>query len=81
MVVVRTWNLTHVSGQWVHLIGVAEHLGTRLPASTPPWVSTYRWMEGEKCCKIQQTTPHRRQHANHAQLQLCVPVWCDWNVH
>ena len=24
--------------------------------------------------KLQQTTPHRRQEADHAQLQLCLPV-------
>ena len=30
----------------LHLIGVAEHLGVRLPASPPPWASTSRWTEG-----------------------------------
>ena len=26
----------------------------------------------KKAAKVQQTTPHRRHHANHAQLRLCV---------
>ena len=31
--------------------GVTERPGVRLPASPPPWASTSRWTEVEKCCK------------------------------
>ena len=36
---------------------VAEHLGVRLPASPPPWASTSRWTEAEKCCKTAANYP------------------------
>ena len=58
----------------VHPIGVAAHLGVRLPASPPPWASRPAGRRPKNAAKLQQTTPHRRQEADHAQLQLCVPV-------
>ena len=47
----------------MHLIGVAEHLGVRLPASPPPWASTSRRTEAEKCCKPAATYPSSPPHA------------------
>ena len=37
----------------MHLIGVTERPGVRLP----PWASTSRWTEAEKCCKTAANYP------------------------
>ena len=60
VVVVRTDDLTHVflhMSQWKRRKRVAEHLGVRLTASPPPWASTSRWTEAEKCCKTAANYP------------------------
>ena len=76
VVVVRTrcYNgvFLHTTARW-HLIGVAEHLGIRLPASPPPWAQRPEGRRPKNAANLQQTTPHRRQ-VRHAQLKLCVPV-------
>ena len=64
--------------QGMHLIGVAEHLGVRLPPSRPPWASTSRWTEAEKCCKnaanlSSSPPPSRPNKVRHAQLHCAYP--------
>ena len=56
----NTDDLTHVfvdTRQQMHLLEVTERLGVRLPASPPPWASTSKWTEAEKCCKTAAKPP------------------------
>ena len=82
VVVVRTWVVNgrslSINCHWMHLIQMAERLGVRLPASPPPWASTSRWTEAEKCCKTAANYPSspppcRPNKARQAQLHCAYP--------
>ena len=80
VVVVRTDDLTQVfvdTRQQVHLIGVTEHLGVRLPAS--PLLGLNVQMDGgrkmlQNCSKLLIAATMPAKQGPHALLQLCVPV-------
>ena len=60
VVVVLTVRINEISvdnAEQVHLIGVTERPGVRLPASPPPWASTSKWTEAENAAKLQQNHP------------------------
>ena len=70
----------------MHLIGVTERPGVRLPASPPHWASTSRWTEARKCCKTAANYPSspppiRPNKARHALLHCAYPsLLCKGNV-
>ena len=82
VVVVRTWVLNggslSINRHRVHLIQVAEHPGVRLPASPPPWASTSRWTEAEKCSRTaanySSSSPPCGPIGPPCTTDLCVPV-------